>query len=255
MYFTRIELENFQKHKHLVVDLTDKVNVLWGESDAGKSCIIRAITWVVYNEPKKDVRRQGSDMTTVKLHIDSGVIIERQKSDSVNAYVIHQGGEKKRLDAIGKAVPDEVMKILGMSPMVVGDDSIMLNVSSQMEPPFLLSALSASSTFRMKIFNKLTGNDLLDAVAQSFNKDALRLNREKAMLESTVGTKEKDRDIIAKALEGKTERRDGASFILTKLEGRIKAFRNINALAEQLTALNREWKSTEDRLKLADIHL
>ena len=43
MWIKRIELTHFQKHDHLILDLTDEVNVLCGATDTGKSCVRRAV--------------------------------------------------------------------------------------------------------------------------------------------------------------------------------------------------------------------
>jgi len=51
----------------------------------------------------------------------------------------------------------------------------MLNVSNQITLPFLLDE---SGTFRNKLFNKLTGADLLDNAMQGLNSDLLHINKE-----------------------------------------------------------------------------
>ena len=53
-YIKRVTLENFQSHKHSVIDFDEQLNVIVGPSDSGKSAIIRGIKWVLYNEPTGD---------------------------------------------------------------------------------------------------------------------------------------------------------------------------------------------------------
>ena len=50
-YVRRITLENFQSHKHTEMEFGPELNVIVGPSDSGKSAIIRALKWVMYNEP------------------------------------------------------------------------------------------------------------------------------------------------------------------------------------------------------------
>ncbi len=71
--------------------------------------------------------------------------------------------------------------------------------------PFLLSE---SGPFRMKALNKLTGNDILDKVVQSFNKDALSVNKTIKIKKEDFDDKQKEynklkneREIKAKLLE------------------------------------------------------
>lgn len=155
--------------------------------NSGKSCIVRAIKWVIYGEPKGDiVKKEGTDKTSVRITLDSGVIVERRKSTSVNAYIIYKDNEARKFDSIGKSVPDEVKNIFNMNPMIVNKEQVFLNISNQISLPFMLKD---SSTFRMKVLNKLTGNDVLDEVAQSFNRDSLKFSREGKIIDEEVEAK------------------------------------------------------------------
>ena len=48
---TKIEIKNFQSHKHTVIDFSNGVNVIIGSSDCGKSAIIKAMRWCITNSP------------------------------------------------------------------------------------------------------------------------------------------------------------------------------------------------------------
>ena len=50
IYLKRVRLENFQSHKNSIIDFDRGLNVIVGPSDSGKSAIIRAIKWALYNE-------------------------------------------------------------------------------------------------------------------------------------------------------------------------------------------------------------
>jgi ABC-type transporter Mla maintaining outer membrane lipid asymmetry ATPase subunit MlaF len=47
----KLIIENFQSHKYTEVDFSEGFNIIFGPSDYGKSAIIRALRWVLYNEP------------------------------------------------------------------------------------------------------------------------------------------------------------------------------------------------------------
>lgn len=51
IHLKRVRLENFQSHRNSVIDFDRGLNVIVGPSDSGKSAIIRAIKWALYNEP------------------------------------------------------------------------------------------------------------------------------------------------------------------------------------------------------------
>ena len=86
---TRVEISNFQSHKHTVLEFIPGTNVIIGGTDTGKSALFRAINWVCSNRPLGDAYRSewGGD-TRVVLHTSEGNIIERFRSDTKNEYTI-----------------------------------------------------------------------------------------------------------------------------------------------------------------------
>jgi len=50
----KLILKNFQIHKKLVLEFDEKITVIKGSNDSGKSSIIRAIYWIFYNQPTGD---------------------------------------------------------------------------------------------------------------------------------------------------------------------------------------------------------
>ena len=53
-----LTLENFQSHKESKIVFDKGLTVIIGQTDQGKSAIIRALKWVLYNEPR------GTDFIT-----------------------------------------------------------------------------------------------------------------------------------------------------------------------------------------------
>lgn len=190
MNITYVELNNFQKHSFLHIDFKNSVNVICGESAVGKSCIIRAIRWVLTNEPKgESVRKEGSDETVVTLSFDNGLLVTRVKSNSVNRYISEIGGEKKIYNSIGKNIPEEILRLTNIRPIDLSGDSVNLNISKQLEAPFLFCE---KGSYRMKVFNKLSGNDVLDLISQDFNKEKLGISRSVNEIKSNLEAAQKD---------------------------------------------------------------
>jgi len=247
MYIKQLEITNFQKHSHLILNFTDKLNILYGESDTGKSCILRAIKWVFFNEPKgDDVRKEGTKKTSVKVTLDNDVIVEKIKSNTINAYIINEKEEEKRFDAIGKAIPEEVKKALGVSTIEVDNREIILNISDQLALPFLIGE---SATFRSKLFNKLTGSNLIDKALQSLNKDILKTGRE---TKSEIEYLKQQHDSLKEVNQQKEQ--------IEQLYGNFKKefdnlkileerHRNINESFNKLKENNINLKNIEDKLK------
>jgi len=179
-----IHLINFQKHADLVLNFQPGVNILYGSSDSGKSCIRRSIDWVLFNAKIDGVRKSGTKNTVVSIVFDNDIEIIRERSVSVNRYSLRKNKLSDIIvfDAIGKTIPQEIKDAIGIEPIIIEDEEFYINSAPQLALPFLFDK---SPTWRMKLFNKLTGNDLLDTLFVSFNKDVLGIGREiKVLIES-----------------------------------------------------------------------
>ena len=171
-----ITLENFQYHDALIVNFIDGINVLTGASGRGKSCIRRAIEWCGFNFSIDGIRKEGTKQTSVKMEFTNGVIVERVRTASINRYILNKPNVKEQVfDSIGKSMPEEIKDAIGIEPIEIDGEKLWLNSQPQIALPFLFDK---SPTWRMKLFNKLTGNDLLDKLFVQFNKDILRIGRE-----------------------------------------------------------------------------
>lgn len=77
-YIKKIILQNFQSHKYTVIELDEELNVIVGPSDSGKSAIIRALKWVLYNEPAGDFFiREGEREASVTLEFSDNIKVKR----------------------------------------------------------------------------------------------------------------------------------------------------------------------------------
>lgn len=176
---TKILIKNFQSHKRTLLDLSKGINILEGISDKGKTVIIRAIRWVVYNKPSGDDFRSywGGD-TIVELTFDDGTVVTRVKTNTSNHYILN--GEK--LKAFGQGVPDEVIKVLNLEEV---------NIQQQMDAPFLLSETAGEVASH---FNKIAGISIID-------KSIARAKKEVADTKSSITQREEDLEEKKKQLE------------------------------------------------------
>lgn len=116
-----LRLMNFQRHERLVVQFDPKVTTIVGASDRGKSSIIRALQWIFFNDAPSDMLRHGAPFVEVGLKVD-GHMLKRRKGKK-NTYTL----DGKEFAAIGRAVPEEVAKLLSLGE---------LNVQGQHDRPF-----------------------------------------------------------------------------------------------------------------------
>jgi DNA repair protein SbcC/Rad50 len=161
-YINKVRIENFQSHEDTLMEFHKGLNVITGPSDHGKSAVMRAIKWVLYNEPRgMDFIRQGTASARVTLEFSNGHTIIRERSKSKNKYtVLYPDGSDMVLEGFGNEVPEEVVKVHGISKVVLDTDlSTSLNIGEQLEGPFLLSE---TPSVRAKAIGRLTGLHIID---------------------------------------------------------------------------------------------
>lgn len=109
----RLELVNFESHTHTIVDFSQGVNIITGNSDAGKSSLLRALRLVLNNEPGgEDFINFNADSCAVILHVNGHEVVRKKaRNNKVNEYVLNG----KVLKAFGQSVPDEVKAVTGLT--------------------------------------------------------------------------------------------------------------------------------------------
>ena len=246
---TRVEIENFQSHRHTVLDFVPGTNVIIGLSDSGKSSILRAILWVLTNRPRGDSFRStwGGD-TRVALHLSDGTVVERIKGSGKNLYVLN--GEE--LKAFGADPPEEVKKILAMDEF---------NIQMQMDPPFLLS-LSPGEAAR--VLNRAASLQAIDKTVSNLRKayteaqrnidyaqGALQEYRQELAQFADLPRFEKSLDEIEKEMEVVREKKaciDRLSSLISsakRAEEKLQQTRDVDSLIAQIMEID------SDRINVA----
>jgi len=111
---SRVKLQGFQSHVDTVLQLAPGVNAIVGESDAGKSALIRALYWLRFNKPQgDDFRSHGASQTVAEVTTTDGRTIRRVKSSGVNRYIL-DGRDKDPIEAFGTGVPEGVVEAFNM---------------------------------------------------------------------------------------------------------------------------------------------
>lgn len=110
-----LEVENFQSHKHSILEFSPGVNVIKGTSNDGKSALIRAFDLAFNNRPVNDEMRPWGDekkkLTVVSsVGFDDESFISRIKSKKFNGYESSVG----TMEALGRDVPTEITTLANM---------------------------------------------------------------------------------------------------------------------------------------------
>jgi len=175
-------LQHFQSHRKTSLQFVPGVNSIIGSSNSGKTAILRALYWAVYNRPggisyishwNRDNKDKPIKSTLVRVTNDNNVIERRKgklkgEEKEFNGYIVNEN----ILEAIGQDVPDEVSRLFNL-------DSV--NIQKQMDAPFLLSE-SAGEVARF--FNSTIRLDLIDRILSKAESKRREANKEKIRLEN-----------------------------------------------------------------------
>jgi exonuclease SbcC len=161
-YIKTIVLENFQSYKKQSINLLPGLNLVLGSSDSGKSAILRAISFVLYNYPRNNtIIHNGSTECKVTLEFSDGTKVSRIKG-ARNAYIaVDKSGKKYSLDKIDKSVPEEIKILLNHPPE--DDFNGFISYADQFSKMFLVD-LSPSDLPRS--LSALTGIEMLEESAK-----------------------------------------------------------------------------------------
>ena len=130
----RIEIYNFQSHEHTDLFFSENMNVIIGPSDSGKTAIIRAIKWALFNEPTGSSFVQfGKNETKVILYFDDNLIIERGRIKNKNYYKVTHNKISETYEGFGHKVPEEIKILLNMDKINLNDKYIIINIAEQLE--------------------------------------------------------------------------------------------------------------------------
>jgi len=230
-----IQLTNFKTHKDSVIDFDKGVNIIQGQSDCGKSNVIRALRWVLLNSPSRGdfSHWKGGAESSVAVSFDEGNFIERIRNKSENGYNIPTG----ELRAIKSELPDEVKNITRMSD---------INVHGQDDGFYLLNDSPGKVAQEL---NEAVGLDIIDTTYSKINSIVNKTKGDKnriklSLKEATFDLKKYKGlgDMEIKVLEWEENYHK-----LTELEEKIT---NIHSLIDNIEKWERDLRDIKEFLKV-----
>lgn len=174
--FKSVSIQNFQSHAKTVLDFHEGVNVIVGTTDGGKTAIIRALRWLIWNRPSGDaLRSRWGGATNVQLETEEGVIT--RSKDKIDKYTLRlKGQEDIEFKAIGVSVPAEIQRVLNISE---------INLQNQHDTTFLLSDTPGAVATH---FNKVARLDRIDTATSAINGWIRGLRSDVSHLEDDITT-------------------------------------------------------------------
>jgi exonuclease SbcC len=171
-----VSIQNFQSHARTELNFHEGVNVIVGTTDGGKTAIIRALRWLIWNRPSGDaLRSRWGGATNVQLETEEGVIT--RSKDKIDKYTLRlKGQEDIEFKAIGTSVPAEIQGVLNISE---------INLQNQHDATFLLSDTPGAVATH---FNKVARLDRIDSATSAINGWIRGLKSDVSHLETDIAT-------------------------------------------------------------------
>ena len=176
----KIEVWNFECWKHAVLDNLDKgLNLIYGDSDSGKTSLVRAVKLVAYNDFDPASVRTGCKNCRVKITTDKGYIdVER---GTKNIWKVCRTGEAEQVfEKIGKSILPQAAEIMGLHIVELGDMKLPVNIMDQNEGHFMLNELggdNASGSMRAQIVDEISGLSGIEGLIKEVSLDRHRFGR------------------------------------------------------------------------------
>jgi len=171
-----LHIKYFEGHEDSTIEFTSGLNLIIGESNAGKSSIIRAMGVVCDNLWQKDMVRTGHTFCEVFLKATNGWV-ECKRGEGINEWKTFDGKEERSYKNIGTGVPDEVTQILGIGRKKWGEISDMPNFMFQLDKHYMLSEIDgkrASSNLVARMMDNAIGLGGMEELIKALSSDLLR---------------------------------------------------------------------------------
>lgn len=164
-------VKNFQSHPDSHLRFSKGVNVIKGETNSGKSALLRTLYWIIEGKPVGDRFRSDWGGDTETWVVVDGNKIGRKRSDDENIYFLNEDIFK----SFKTNVPEEVKTALNISEKI--------NIQKQMDSPFLVSK-SPGEVGRQ--LNELVDLQIVDKSLQNIEKKKRRLNQDQKYIEEDL---------------------------------------------------------------------
>lgn len=138
IYIQKIKIKNFQSHHDTEIEFGPGINVITGTSDAGKTGILRAIMFVLYNQTDAGFQTLNSEFVEVSVYFSNGTVVTRKKNQkSMNIVSANNSSWDKEIKHtnFGRTYDKEIKDALGNPPVFNNEP---LAYSDQNSPLYML---------------------------------------------------------------------------------------------------------------------
>ena len=242
---SQVVLENFQSHAKTVLNLSEGLNVFYGESSNGKTAILRAMRWLFADKgTSKNFVKQGASYAKVSVTLDNGTTIARKfetKSGGINTYSVYNPITGETTEQKLSYLP-EIQKILGYKNILfdvkkltnTGNEvrkSVDINFLNQGEGWFFIGE-KLSAPDRAKVIGSIFGTHYTDSVIREME---AQLTSERQDLKRSKDENQKTKAAITELayIDGVKTTLEKAKMMRASIEQKQRLLEKVRTLSEK----------------------
>lgn len=229
----KLAIQNFQTIKDCDIEFESGLNVVVGETNQGKSAIIRAIRAVVYNNSNNS--QVNIDADKMKISVDYNdhkiTLVRNLKKASPVTYKI----DGNTLTKLGRTQSSEVAENLGMKEIELGDSKVRINFSEQMSYPFLLDK-TPSQLFKFLVqSNEQDGiTNTIDTMFKDYKESLSQIKALEIVREKFKENYNRERDLF-------NQKKEYAKYAdkVIKNDTKVSIFNDLDTYIDKINDLNK----------------
>lgn len=252
-YITRMELENFLSHQNTAFDFEPGLNVIVGNSRAGKSAALRALREVLtcyLPQPRKAIFF-GASYFSITVYTSNGYIVtrkvERDEKKGFNGYIVYDPTTGQTSKYNTKSVT-LIQEILGYKKIPLTEKKqIDINSVIQGDGWFFVGN-TITSPDKARLLGAVYGTHYADAANKEIATDIKKVNSQLTVMKKDLERLDKQKANYAYLTQlGKDL--DEAETFIAQLDEDAKKIANIKFIYNQMLNLQKEITNLQNAQK------
>ncbi|MFA5071285.1 MAG: hypothetical protein WC511_02830 [Candidatus Pacearchaeota archaeon] len=247
----RLRIVNFQSIADLTIDFEDsKFYTFVGETNRGKTAIIRALRAVFYNEWNESYLRHGTKECILSLEVmnKSPRLIELFPNFNIskivlkkpeNSYTLYfDDGTSKVYPKVGKEGVPEVFADLALKEVETErGDFFNLNFRGQLDKLFLITATDVEAT---SFLNKVFDISRFERALRELKTDSIKKNKALKEHESNLIVLGENKKVLEDSVQDLEIKSDTLEKTITSVEASLAVDKRIKASLQELQNIAKE---------------